>query len=163
MFDDIYTLALASTEKDVLALGEYLIENLNPPAGDRAYAGAAAAAVMIAVRNEGSRAVPDEKVREALLRARRQAVPSLCGVTVCGIAAAVTTSFRLLLGTACPRSRAAVNTAIYNRVAGAISAAGREPDCKRFLRAALAEVPALAGEYLKINVPAHGSRPDGIS
>lgn len=159
MFNNVYAAALTSMETDVLAAGADLLRKLDMPARGCEYALVATAAIMIAVRNEGTRAVPDDKLREALLRTRRQAVTGLCGMTPCGIAAAVTTCFRVLLGTACPKSEAAVNTAVYDRVHRAVTAAGGDKDCPRFLRAALAGIPALAREYLNITLPADLSRP----
>lgn len=157
MFEKICSLALASSERDVIGLSAYLMQNVDLPTKGCEYAWVASAALMAAVRNEGTRPVPDEKVREVLLRTRRQAVTSLCGVTACGIAAAVTTCFRVLLGTACPNSQAVINTQIGTRVADALAAQGGDPCCKLFLWTALAETPALAEEYLKISIPADRS------
>ncbi len=157
MFEKLCALALASTERDVMGLGMYLMENVDQPIKDCEYAWVASAALMAAIRNEGTRPVPDEKVREVLLRTRRQAVPGLCGITACGIAAAVTTCFRVLLGTACPNSQAVINAQIGTRVADALAAQDGDPCCRLYLWTALAETPALAEEYLSISIPADRS------
>lgn len=158
MFDTMCALVLSSSETDVMALSDYLMGNLNLPEKGCEYAWVASAALIAAVRNEGTLSVSDDQVREVLLRTRRHAVTAFCGITPCGVTSAVTTCFRVLLGTACPNSQAVVNTQIHTRMAKAIAAQGGDPCCKLFLWTALAEIPVPAAECLHISIPADPAR-----
>ncbi|MDA8096760.1 MAG: DUF5714 domain-containing protein [Clostridia bacterium] len=160
LFDRIRQLALASPEKDVVALGEMLVSELDLPMLGCEHAWVAAAALMVAIRNEATLAVTDDKVNEAMVRTRRQAIAAFCGLTgVCGISPAIGACFSVLLGASCPRNReTAVTMRITARVTDAMSSNAGPSCCKNFLRVALKEAAALAHEYLYVEIPADTSR-----
>jgi hypothetical protein len=160
LFDRIRQLALASPEKDVVALGEMLVSELDLPMLGCEHAWVAAAALMVAIRNEATLAVTDDKVNEAMVRTRRQAIAAFCGLTgVCGISPAIGACFSVLLGASCPRNReTAVTMRITARVTDAMSSNAGPSCCKNFLRVALKEAAALAHEYLYVEIPADISR-----
>lgn len=116
----------------------------------------AAAALMAALRNEGTIPVQPEQIEEALRRTRRQAIGAYCGLTgVCGIAPGIGACFSVILGAACPKDReTSITMHVVARVVEAIGSQAGPCCCKNFVRTALGVAGEMAREHLKINLPA---------
>jgi len=114
-----------------------------------------AGALMVSIKNQGSVAVTNEQIREALYRTRRQAIGGYCGLTgVCGIAPAVGACFSVLLGAACPKDReTAVTMRVVGKIVDAIADQTGPCCCKNFVRTALSEGTKAVEEHLEVTLP----------
>lgn len=115
----------------------------------------AAGAFLASLRSEGTVAVSDGLVLEALERTRRQAIGAFCGLTgVCGIAIALGAAFSVVLQAACPRDReTAMTMRVVARVTDAIASQTGPCCCKNFVFTGLSVAVGLAKEYWESNLP----------
>lgn len=115
----------------------------------------AAGAFMVSLKNQGSVAVTNEQIHEALNRTRMQAIGGYCGLTgVCGIAPAIGACFSVMLGAACPRDQeTAATMKVVGKIVNAIADQTGPCCCKNFVRTALSEAIKSAEDYLKVSLP----------
>lgn len=143
----IKELALTSTTKNPLVIAEQGMRHPLVPMIGCENAWVAAAALMAAIRNEGSFEVANDDVVEALRRTQRQSIGAFCGLTgVCGVTVAIGACFGVLLGAECPKGKE--TKATMNLVAKVVQAIADETGpccCKNFVRIAL----ELAAEELR--------------
>lgn len=99
----------------------------------------ASAALMSAIRNEGSFGVTNEDIIEALRRTQRQSIGAFCGLTgICGVTVGIGAAFAVLLGAECPKGRETkANMNIVGKVVQKIADETGPCCCKNFVRIAL--------------------------
>jgi len=96
--------ALNSSSTNPLEIAETIMALRELPMLGCQHAHAAAAALLVAVMNEGSHHVTHMDIEEVVRRTMRQAVGGYCGLTgVCGVVPALGACFSLLLGSKCGR------------------------------------------------------------
>jgi hypothetical protein len=156
-FEAITELALSTKEKDPLAIAETMMSHPSVPMLGCENAWIATAALMAALKNQGSLGTTDKQITEALERTKDQAMTGYCGLTgVCGVAVAVGAVFSIILGAACPKD---VETAItMHAAARTLEAIANDTGpccCKSYVRTAMIVGCSLAKEYLKVGLFPH--------
>ena len=146
---------MTTPSQNPLEVAEYLMSLDTVPMLGCENAWIAAGALMVSLKNQGSIAVTNEQIREALNRTRMQAIGGYCGLTgVCGVVPAIGACFSVMLGAACPKDR---ETAITMRVVGKIVDAIADQTgpccCKNFVRIALSEAIKAVEEHLRVILP----------
>jgi len=99
----------------------------------------AGGALMAAIKNEGSRGITDEHIREVFHRTEKQAHGGYCGLTgVCGIAPAIGACFAILTGSKCGTDQAQhITMEAVTRVSRAITGLTGPSCCKAYIWTAL--------------------------
>lgn len=141
---------------DPIIIAERLLEESDIPMLGCEHAWITAAALMMALRNDGTLNIREEQIREAVERTRRQAIGAFCGLTgICGIAVAMGACFSVLLQAGCPKDReTAITMRTAARVIDSIANQAGPCCCKNFMRVALHTACGLLKEYLEIYIPA---------
>lgn len=118
----------------------------------------ATGALLSAVKNEGSRKISNEDIKEALQRIERQAVGD-CGLTgVCGIVPAIGSCFSILLGSKCGKDmEQRLTMEAVTRVSRVIADLTGPSCCKAYVRASLSVAVNLLKEQLGIVLPTRKS------
>ncbi|TAN42786.1 MAG: hypothetical protein EPN25_02260 [Nitrospirae bacterium] len=99
----------------------------------------AAGAFMAAIRNEGSKKVTNEDIREVFARTGKQAHGGYCGLSgVCGIAPALGACFAVLTGSKCGKDlEQRITMEAVTRVTRAITELTGPSCCKAYIRTSL--------------------------
>lgn len=156
-YEMIKDLALSVDLKDPLAIAETMMAHPNVPMLGCENALVASAALMVALKNEGTIKIEEKQIIEAMDRTRKQAISGYCGLTgTCGIPIAIGAVFSVLLEAGCPKD---VETSMtMHAVARTIDAIANDTGpccCKSYVRTALGVGYNLAKEYLNVNLPIH--------
>ncbi len=143
--------------KDPFEIAELMMSYPGLPMLGCQHAYIAAGALMAALRNEGSRAVADEKIREVFNRTRKQAHGGYCGLTgVCGIAPAIGACFSVLTGSKCgTRDEQRITMEAVTRVTRAITDLTGPSCCKAYVWSALDVATKYLKESLGTELPTH--------
>lgn len=154
-YDKIEKIALGVKLTNPFQIAERLMNLPQIPMLGCENAWIATAALMAALRNEGSLSISDDQIQEALQRTRRQAIGGYCGLTgACGIPLGIGASFSVLLGAACPKDQ---ETALTMRIlAQTILAVANETGpccCKNFVRTALQVGCQALEDHLQVRLP----------
>ncbi len=118
----------------------------------------AGGALMAAIKNEGSRRITNEEIKEVFKRARKQAHGGYCGLTgVCGIAPAIGACFAILTGSKCGTDQEQrITMEAVTRVARAITGITGPSCCKAYVRTSLEAAVDYLRESMDIVLPAGG-------
>jgi hypothetical protein len=143
----IEEIALGTKLKDPVEIAEVMMSHPGLPMLGCNHAYIAAGAFMAAIRNEGSRNITPEHMKEVFLRTGKQAHGGYCGLTgVCGIVPAIGACFAILTGSKCGKDEEQrITMEAVTRVSRAITALTGPSCCKAYVRSSL----ETAGDYLK--------------
>jgi hypothetical protein len=143
----IEAIAFDSQSKDPLEIAELMMSHPGLPMLGCNHAYIAAGALMAALRNEGSKRITVEAIREVFLRTGKQAHGGYCGLTgVCGIVPAIGACFAVLTGSRCGKDEEQrITMEAVTRVSRSIARLTGPSCCKAYVRAAL----ETAGDYLE--------------
>ncbi|SDI26303.1 hypothetical protein SAMN05443529_13124 [Desulfosporosinus hippei DSM 8344] len=154
LFDNVKDFVLKSKSLNPIEIAEYLMDQDNVPMLGCENAWIAAAALMAALKNEGTAKVTDELIVEVLNRTKKQAIGGYCGLTgVCGIVPAIGACFSVILGASCSKDReTAIVMSVAGRIIGTIAKETGPCCCKNFLRKSLDESVKMVKEHLCISL-----------
>jgi len=114
-----------------------------------------AGALTAAIKNEGSRKITADDIKEVFKRTERQAIGGYCGLTgVCGITPAVGAVFATLLGSKCGKDiEQKITMEAATRVSEVIRDLTGPSCCKAYVRASLTVAADLLKERLGVALP----------
>lgn len=114
----------------------------------------AGGAFMAAIKNEGSRGITDEDIREVFKRTERQAHGGYCGLTgVCGIAPAIGACFSVLTGSQCGKDKEQkITMEAVTRVSRAITELTGPSCCKAYVKSTIISAAGYLRESLGIEL-----------
>lgn len=135
-------------------IAELLISHPGLPMLGCQHAYIAGGALMVAIKNEGSRLYLDD-IKEVFTRTERQAHGGYCGLTgICGIAPAIGACFSVLTGSRCGTDREQrITMEAVSRVMRAITALTGPGCCKAYVRISLEVAVRYLREVLGIVLP----------
>lgn len=143
----IEEIALGTKLKDPVEIAEVMMSHPGLPMLGCNHAYIAAGALMAAIRNEGSRKITPEHIKEVFIRTGKQAHGGYCGLTgVCGIVPAIGACFAILTGSKCGKDEEQrITMEAVTRVSRAITELTGPSCCKAYVRTSL----ETAGDYLE--------------
>jgi hypothetical protein len=143
----IEEIALGTKLKDPVEIAEIMMGHPGLPMLGCNHAYIAAGALMAAIRNEGSRKIIPEQMKEVFVRASKQAHGGYCGLTgVCGIVPAIGACFAILTGSKCGKDEEQrITMEAVTRASRAITELTGPSCCKAYVRSSL----ETAGDYLE--------------
>jgi len=143
----IEEIALGTKLNDPIEIAESMMSHPGLPMLGCNHAYIAAGALMAAIRNEGSRKITNEHIKEVFIRTGKQAHGGYCGLTgVCGIVPAIGACFAILTGSKCGKDEEQrITMEAVTRVSWAITALTGPSCCKAYVRSSL----ETAGDYLE--------------
>jgi hypothetical protein len=152
---------LASRSRDPCEIAELAMALPGLPMLGCEHAYIAGGALMAALRNDGSRSIGDDEIREVLARTSKQAHGGYCGLSgVCGIAPAIGAVFSVLTGARCGTDEPQhITMEAVIRASRAIAALPGPSCCKAYVRAALAAAIGYLEERLGIALPRGAAAP----
>lgn len=144
-----------ATSKDPVEISELMIAHPALPMLGCQHAYIAAGALMAAIRNEGSKKITNEDIKEVFKRIERQAIGGYCGLTgICGISPAVGAVFAVLLGSKCGKDiEQRITMEAASRVSEVIRDLTGPSCCKAYVRASLPVAIDTLKESLGIVLP----------
>jgi predicted RNA-binding Zn-ribbon protein involved in translation (DUF1610 family) len=156
-FDLIKDIALATGEKDPLAIAELLMAHPKIPFLGCEHGLIATASLLAALKNDGTLDISNEQIIEAMKRTQKQSMPPYCALTgVCGVPIGIGAAFSAILGAACPKDReSAITMHIVARTIDTIANDVGPMCCKSFVRTALGVAYNSAKEYFNVHLPIH--------
>lgn len=145
-----------ATSKDPVEIAELMMGHPKLPMLGCQHAYVAAGALLAALRNEGSRKITENDLKEVFKRIERQAVGGYCGLTgVCGIVPAIGSCFSILLGSICGKDlEQRITMEAARRVMEAIERLTGPSCCKAYVKASLPVAVDVLKEKLGISLPA---------
>jgi hypothetical protein len=151
----IEDIVFTTTLKDPVEISEVMMSYPELPMLGCQHAYIAAGALLAAIKNEGSRKITNEEIREVFRRTERQAVGGYCGLTgVCGIATAIGACFSILVGSRCGKDlEQKITMEAVTRVMGVITDLTGPSCCKAYVRASLSAAISLLKERFGIILP----------
>lgn len=137
----------SAKSSDPFEIAELLMSYPGLPMLGCQHAYIAGGAMIAAIKNEGSRRISNEEIKEVFERTLKQAHGGYCGLTgVCGIAPAIGACFAVLTGSKCGKDvEQRITMEAVTRVAGAITGLTGPSCCKAYVRISL----DVAVNYLK--------------
>ena len=143
----IEEIALGTKLNDPVEIAEFMMSHPGLPMLGCNHAYIAAGALMAAIRNEGSRKITNEHIKEVFIRTGKQAHGGYCGLTgVCGIVPAIGACFAILTGSKCGKDEEQrITMEAVTRVSHAITQLTGPSCCKAYVRSSL----ETAGDYLE--------------
>lgn len=119
----------------------------------------AGGAFMAAIKNEGTRALSNEDIKEVFARTQKQAHGGYCGLSgVCGIAPAIGSCFAVLTGSKCGTDQAQrITMEAVTRVTRAITDLTGPSCCKAYVWTSLQAAVDYLKESLGITLPSSQS------
>jgi len=152
----IEDIVFTTTLQDPVEISEVMMSHPGLPMLGCQHAYIAAGALLAAIKNEGSRKITNEEIREVFKRTERQAVGGYCGLTgVCGIAPAIGACFSILVGSRCGKDlEQKITMEAVTRVMGVITDLTGPSCCKAYVRASLSAAISLLKERFGIVLPA---------
>jgi hypothetical protein len=147
--------ALNVSSTNPLEIAEMLMALPELPMLGCQHAHVAAAALMVAVMNEGSHYVTHMDIEEVFRRTARQAIGGYCGLTgVCGILPALGACFSVLLGSKCGRdAEQRLTMKAVTEFSKAIAEQTGPSCCKAYVRASLSAAIPLLKRHAGVSVP----------
>ena len=148
-------IALDTQSKDPCEIAELMMSHPGLPMLGCDHAYIAAGALMAALRNEGSKKITAESIREVFLRTGKQAHGGYCGLTgVCGITPGIGACFAVLTGSRCGKDEEQqITMEAVTRVSRAIARLTGPSCCKAYVRAALETAADYLEERFGIRLP----------
>lgn len=155
----IEDIIFASKSEDPFEISELAMRQPGIPMLGCQHAYIAGGALMAAIKNEGSRGITNEEIKEVFRRTRKQAHGGYCGLTgVCGVAPAIGACFAVLTGSKCGTDQEQrITMEAVNRVSRAIADLTGPSCCKAYVRASLEAAADYLGESLGIVLPSSRS------
>lgn len=155
MLQVIEDTALNAPSTNPLEIAEMLLALPGLPMLGCQHAHAAAAALLVAVMNEGSHHVTHMDVEEVFRRTARQALGGYCGLTgICGVVPALGACFSVLLGSKCGKDaeqRLTMKAVVeFSKVVADLTGPSC---CKAYVRATLAAAVPLLKRHVGIALP----------
>ena len=156
-FDAIRDLALSTGERDPLAIAEVMMSHPSVPMLGCENAWIASAALIAALKNQGSLKITEKQIVEAMERTKDQALTGYCGLTgVCGVAVGVGAVFSVILDAGCPKdTETEVTMRAVARTVDAIANDTGPCCCKSYVRTAMVLGCNLAKVHLKARLIPH--------
>ncbi|MDP2211222.1 MAG: DUF5714 domain-containing protein [Candidatus Aquicultor sp.] len=135
----VMDITFATTSKDPVEIAELMMAHPALPMLGCQHAYIAGGAFLAAIRNEGSKTITNDDIKEVFKRIERQAIGGYCGLTgVCGITPAIGSCFAILLGSKCGKDiEQYITMDAATRVSEAIRDLTGPSCCKAYVRAAL--------------------------
>jgi hypothetical protein len=145
----------STKSKDPVEISELMMSYTGLPMLGCQHAYIAAGAFLAAIKNEGSRKIKDEDIKETFKRTKRQAVGGYCGLTgVCGIVPTIGASFSILLGSKCGKDiEQRLTMDAVAQVSRVITEITGPSCCKAYVRASLPVAVNLLKERVGISLP----------
>jgi hypothetical protein len=151
----IEDIALTTKSRDPFEIAGWMMNYPGLPMLGCQHAWIAGGAFMAAIRNEGTRAVSNEDIKEVFARTQKQAHGGYCGLSgVCGIAPAIGSSFAVLTGSKCgtDQEQRATMEAV-TRVSRAITDLTGPSCCKAYVWTSLLTAVKFLRESFGIPLP----------
>jgi len=144
-----------TNSKDPVEISELMMGYPGLPMLGCQHAYIAAGALLAAIKNEGSRKITNEDIREVFKRTEKQAVGGYCGLTgICGIMPAIGACFSFLMGSRCGKDiEQRITMDAVTEISGAIAYLTGPSCCKAYVRASLFISTILLKEKLGIDFP----------
>jgi hypothetical protein len=157
MIEDV---AFTTTSKDPIEIAELMMSFPGLPMLGCHHAYIAGGALMAAIKNEGSRGLTNDDIKEVFRRTKRQAHGGYCGLTgVCGIAPAVGAVFAVLTGSKCGKDgEQRITMEAVTRVARAITELTGPSCCKAYVWTSLDAALDCLRETLSVDLTSGGKR-----
>jgi len=151
----IVDISLNAKSKDPFEMAGWMMSFPGLPMLGCQHAYIAGGAFMAAIRNEGTRAVSDEEIKEVFSRTEKQAHGGYCGLSgVCGIAPAIGSSFAVLTGSKCGTDQEQrITMEAVTRVSRAITDLTGPSCCKAYVWASLITAVQFLKEKFGIILP----------
>lgn len=151
----IEDIASTTSSKDPLEISEFMMAHSALPMLGCQHAYIAAGALMAAIKNEGSKKIANEDVKEVFKRTERQAIGGYCGLTgVCGITPAIGACFAILLGSKCSTDiEQQITMEAATRVSEAIKDLTGPSCCKAYVRTSLLVATGILKERFGLVLP----------
>ncbi len=156
MIEDI---AFSTKSKDPFEIAELMMSYPGLPMLGCQHAYIAGGAFMAAIKNEGSKSITNEEIKEVFKRTRKQAHGGYCGLTgVCGIAPAIGACFAVLTGSKCGKDEEQrITMEAVTKVTRAITDLTGPSCCKAYVRTSLETATNYLSESLAIVLPSSPS------
>lgn len=156
-YEAVKDFAISTSLRDPIEIAETLMAHPSVTMLGCDNALIAAAALLAALKNEGTLDIKDKQIIEAMNRTKKQSIGGYCGLTgVCGVPIAIGAVFSVILGAACPKDReSAITMHAVSRTIDAIANDVGPMCCKSFVRTAMGVAYNLAKEYLNVELPIH--------
>jgi len=151
----IEDIAFTTTSKDPVEIAELMMSHPGLPMLGCQHAYVAAGAFLAAIKNEGSKKITNEDIKEVFKRTERQAIGGYCGLTgVCGITPAIGAVFSILLGSKCGKDiEQRITMDAATRISEAIRDLTGPSCCKAYVRASLFVATDILKEKFSIALP----------
>ena len=155
----IEDIALTTKARDPFEIAELMMSYPGLPMLGCQHAYIAGGAFMAAIKNEGSRIISNEEIKEVFQRTQKQAHGGYCGLSgVCGIAPALGACFAILTGSKCGTDQAQrLTMEAVTRVTRAITDLTGPSCCKAYVWTALDVAVDYLKESLGVVLPARRS------
>ncbi len=151
----IEEIVLTTKSKDPFEIADLMLSSPALPMLGCQHAYIAGGAFMAAIRNEGTRPVGNEVIKEGFARTQKQAHGGCCGLSgVCGIAPAIGACFAILTGSKCGTDQAQrITMEAVTRVMRAITDLTGPSCCKAYVWSSLNVAVDYLKESLGITLP----------
>lgn len=151
----IEDIAFTTQSKDPVEISNLMMSYPGLPMLGCQHAYIAGGALMAALKNEGSRGINNENIKEVFQRTGKQAHGGYCGLTgVCGIAPAIGACFAILTGSKCgTEEEQRLTMEAVTRVSMAIAKLTGPSCCKAYVWAALLIAVEILKESFDIILP----------
>jgi len=151
----IEDIATTTTSKNPFEIADSMMSYPGLPMLGCQHAYIAGGAFMAAIRNEGTRAIGSEDIKEVFARTQKQAHGGYCGLSgVCGIAPAIGSCFAVLTGSKCGTDQAQrITMEAVTRITRAITDLTGPSCCKAYVWTSLAAAVDYLKESLGITLP----------
>ncbi len=149
-------IAFSTKSTDPFEIADLMMDYPGLPMLGCQHAYIAGGAFMAALKNEGSRGITDEDIREVFRRTERQAHGGYCGLSgVCGIAPAIGACFAVLTGSRCGKDEEQrITMEAVTRITRAISDLTGPSCCKAYVRSSLDSAVKYLQEGIGVALPA---------
>lgn len=151
----IKNIALTTKSPDPFEISGLMMSLPSLPMLGCQHAYIAGGSLMAAIKNEGSRPVGNEEIKEVFARTQKQAHGGYCGLSgVCGIAPAIGACFAILTGSKCGTDQAQrITMEAVTRVTRAITDLTGPSCCKAYIWASLDSAANYLREGTGITLP----------
>jgi hypothetical protein len=151
----IEDIALTTKSKDPFEIADLMMSYPGLPMLGCQHAYIAGGAFMAALKNEGTRTISNEAIKEVFARTQKQAHGGYCGLSgVCGIASAIGACFAILTGSKCGTDQAQkITMEAVTRVSRAITDLTGPSCCKAYVWSSLETAINYLKESLGIALP----------
>ena len=151
----IEDIALTTKSRDPFEIAELMMSYPGLPMLGCQHAYIAGGAFMAAIKNEGSKGITNEGIKEVFARTQKQAHGGYCGLSgVCGIAPAIGSCFAVLTGSKCGTDQEQrITMEALTRITRAITDLTGPSCCKAYVWTSLDAAVNYLSESLNITLP----------